>query len=230
MPHPGRILPGLLAGFAALAFAAPAGAQLFGAPRPEMPPPSLFGAPPAPPAAVAFTPAQQEVLASINAYFNAVRTMTGEFIQIGPNGEQSEGVFALARPGKIRFHYSPPAKLDVISDGGTVLIEDRTAMTQDFYPLSRTPLRHLLADRIDLTSAAIVKEVLLEPDLVSVIIAEPSMGDGWITLLFDATTFELRQWIVTDVQGFDTSVALFNTETGGGVADENFRIERWRRE
>ncbi len=210
-----RGLPFVFAVAAWLGVAGPASAQLFGAPaRPQAP-------------AQAFTAEQQEVLANINAYFNAIRTMHGEFIQVGPNGEQSDGIFALARPGKIRFHYNPPSKLDVISDGGNVLIQDRTAMTQDFYPLSRTPLRHLLADRIDLTSAAIVREISQEPDLISLVIAEPSMGDGWITLLFDAASYELRQWIVTDAQGFNTSVALFNTEAGTPIGEENFRIERW---
>ncbi len=176
------------------------------------------------PASAQFSPEQADALARINAYFNSVRTMEGEFIQVGPNGEQSEGVFFLARPGKVRFQYKPPVRLLVVSDGRSVAIEDNTANTQDMYPLSRTPLRHLLADRIDLTSAAIVREVRMEPDLISVVLQEESMGDGWLTLIFDAKTYELRQWITTDAQGLNTSVAVFNVAVNKPEDRSKFRI------
>ena len=96
--------------------------------------------------------AQQQMLANINAYFNSFRIMEGRFIQFGPSGEQSEGVFFMTRPGRIRFHYSPPSKLDVVSDGSSVAIRDGRTRTQELYPLSTTPLRYLLADQVDLTS------------------------------------------------------------------------------
>ena len=63
---------------------------------------------------------QQATLVDITNYFNRFRTMEGDFIQFGPHGEQSEGVFHISRPGKIRFQYKPPVKLDVISDGKNV--------------------------------------------------------------------------------------------------------------
>ena len=93
--------------------------------------------------------------------------MEGQFIQFGPHGEQSEGVFFISRPGKIRFHYRPPVKLDVISDGHNVAVRDNRAMTQDFYPLSKTPLRYLLADQIDLTSDKLVRQVRASPTLIA---------------------------------------------------------------
>ena len=212
-----RISRGVAALAAMLGVAAPqlAEAQLFGRPQQEAAQQRQF------------TPEQLEILANIDAYFNSVRTLQGEFVQVGPNGEQSEGVFFMARPGKMRFQYSPPVRLDIIAGEGVVAIEDRTAMTQDFYPLSRTPLRHLLADRIDLTSAAIVREIRQEPDLISLVVADQSMGDGWLTLLFDSTTYELRQWIVTDAQGLNTSVAVFNTQAGAEIDPDYFKITRW---
>lgn len=141
--------------------------------------------------------------------------MQGEFIQIGPRGGQTEGVFVISKPGKIRFHYKAPTKLDVISNGRTVAIRDNRAMTQDLYPLSKTPLRHLLAENTDLTSAGVVDEIRAEADLISLVIVEKSaLVKGKLTLIFDQRTHELRQWIVTDAQGLNTSVAIFNTVIG----------------
>src|SRR6185312_12134278 len=131
---------------------------------------------------------QQEILANVSAYFNSFRLMEGQFIQFGPNGDQSEGVFFLNRPGKIRFHFKPPARLDVISDGSSVAIKDGKTGTQDLYPLSMTPLRYLLADHIDLTSD-IVSSVKEETDLVSVVIVQKSaFADGKLTMIFDRKT------------------------------------------
>jgi outer membrane lipoprotein-sorting protein len=172
-----------------------------------------------------FDRTQQIALTNVTAYFNSFRLMEGEFIQFGPNGEQSEGVFFLNRPGKIRFHFRPPTRLDVIADGSSVAIKDGKTNTQDLYPLSKTPLRYLLADRIDLTSPALVNNVSEEADLISVVIVERSgLVDGKLTMIFDRKTYELRQWVVTDAQGLNTSVAIFNTTIGKPQDPNLFRI------
>lgn len=177
-------------------------------------------------AEAAFSAGQAQTLKKINDYFNSVRTMQGRFVQFGPNGEQSEGVFFIARPGKLRFHYSPPVKMDVICDGNQVAIVDAKVMTQDLYPLSKTPLRYLLADRIDLTSSDIVQKLVEEPDLISLILAQdPNLGDGSLKLIFDKQNLELRQWVVTDAQGLDTSVAIYDVELGRPADPKNFKID-----
>jgi len=162
-----------------------------------------------------FSASQQEALWNITAYFNRFKTMEGDFIQFGPHGEQSEGAFFISRPGKIRFQYKPPVKLDVISDGKNVSILNTRTMTQDFYPLGKTPLRYLLADNIDLMQPGLVDEVREESDLIAIVIVEKSkLVSGKLTLVFDRQSYELKQWIVTDAQGLNTSVAIYNVTTG----------------
>ncbi|BCP55770.1 outer-membrane lipoprotein carrier protein [Kaistia sp. 32K] len=174
----------------------------------------------------AFNADQKAALSKINAYFNSIRTMQGRFIQFGPNGEQSEGVFFISRPGKIRFNYSPPVRMDVVSDGNQVAIRDNKLRTQDLYPLKRTPLRYLLADRIDLTSSNIVRKIIEEPDLISLVLEQESaFGGGSLKLIFDTQTYELRQWVVTDAQGLDTSVAVYDVEIGRPADPKHFKID-----
>lgn len=172
-----------------------------------------------------FDSSQQEALANISAFLASFRTMEGQFIQFGPHGEQSEGTFYIQRPGKIRFHYKPPVRLDVIADGRQVAVRDMRAMTQDLYPLSKTPLRYLLAENIDLTSDRLVRQVRQERDLIAVVIVEKTaFADGKLTLVFDPKTYELKQWIVTDAQGLNTSVAIYNVTTGKPQDPKLFRI------
>jgi outer membrane lipoprotein-sorting protein len=177
-----------------------------------------------------FTPEQQAALANVGAYFNSFSLMEGRFVQIAPDGSQSEGVFFLSKPGKIRFHYSPPARLDVISDGSSVAVKDGKANTQDMYPLSKTPLRYLLSGNIDLNSSKMVKAVQIASDLITVTIVEKgAFEQGTLTLIFDRKTYELRQWQITDAQGLTTSIAIFDVALNKPQTDASlYRINVYK--
>jgi len=157
-------------------------------------------------------------------HFASVKSMTGEFIQFGPNGEQTGGKFFIERPGKLRFNYEAPSAIRVISDGKAVVIGNRKLRTWDLYPLSKTPLKLLLSDRIDL-SADTVKSVKEDPDLTTIVLGNKSIfGDSTISMMFDPKTFELRQWTIRDAQGKDTSVMVFNVQTGVTFAKNVFSV------
>ncbi len=174
--------------------------------------------------------ATDEALAEVNAYFNAIETMRGEFVQFGPDGRRTSGRFAIQRPGKVRFFYDSPSTLDIIADGGSVAVRDRKRDTQDIWPLQRTPLRFLLDNTIDLTKDSKVTKVDVQPDLVSVTIEENTVfGDGSITLLFDAESKALKQWNVVDSKGQETSVSIYNVKTGVAVDQDLFKINYRKR-
>lgn len=147
-------------------------------------------------------------------HFSSVKSMTGEFVQFGPSGEQTGGKFFLDRPGKLRFNYEDPSPIRVISDGKAVVIGNRKLKTWDIYPLSKTPLKLLLSEEIDL-SQKMVRDVKEEPDLTTIILGDKSIfGDSTISLMFDPKTYDLKQWTIRDAQGKDTSVMIFNVKTG----------------
>lgn len=173
--------------------------------------------------------ATDTALDEINAYFNGIETMQGEFVQFGPKGGRTQGRFAILRPGRVRFFYDAPSNLDIIADGKSVAVRDRKLNTQDIWPLQRTPLRFLLDNSIDLTSDAKVTNVDVQPDLISVTIEESTaFGDGALTLIFDADTKELKQWNVVDSKGQETSVSIFNVTTGVAVDKDLFTIDYTR--
>ena len=176
--------------------------------------------------AFALSKEETKTLEDVNAYFNSVKTMNGDFVQFGPEGSQSDGKFYIARPGKVRFYYNPPAKLDIIADGKSVSVKDRKMATQDIWPLSQTPLRFLLADDIDLQKDANITNVLVEDDLVTVTLTDQTtFNSGVLTLIFDAKTYELKQWTVKDAQGYETSVAVYNVVANGPTNPDLFKID-----
>ena len=175
--------------------------------------------------ATAWTADEQAVLNDISRKLDSIATMNGEFVQFGPDGSKTDGKFYLARPGKVRFQYAPPTPISVTSDGKQVLVYDKKLQTYDLWPLSQTPLKFLLDDNLDLASSDRVRHVLVESDLIQVSIVDDSkFGGGVLTLIFDPETLELKQWSVTDQQGLNTSVAIFNVETGNRLDGDLFKI------
>ena len=168
--------------------------------------------------------AQDQTAKEIAKHFSSVRTMTGEFIQFSPTGQQVGGKFFIQRPGKLRFNYNDPSPLRVIADGKTVVIGNQKLRTWDIYPLSKTPLKLLLADRINLGSK-MVKMVKVEPDLTTIVLGDKSIfGNSTITLMFDTKSYELRQWMITDAQGKSTTVMIFDVQTDVKFADNVFKV------
>ncbi|PZU83851.1 MAG: hypothetical protein DI528_16035 [Shinella sp.] len=157
-------------------------------------------------------------------HFSSVKTMMGEFVQFGPRGEQTGGKFFIQRPGKLRFNYEKPSPMRVISDGKNVVIGNMKLKTWDLYPLSKTPLSLLLAEKIDLGNQ-LVRDVKEEADLTTIVLGDKTIfGDSTITLMFDPKTYDLRQWTITDVQAKDTSVMIFNVQTGVNLDPSVFEI------
>ena len=97
------------------------------------------------PAHAALTAADQADVGRAEQYLNAITTLQAKFLQIGPRGEIAEGVFYLARPGKLRFEYNPPAPALIVADGFRLVFYDRDLDQVTAWPVGATPLAPLLA-------------------------------------------------------------------------------------
>ena len=102
----------------------------------------------------------------------------------------------------------------IIADGSSLAVRDRKLATQDIYPLSQTPLRFLLSDRIDLLKDTNVVSVTADDVFISVTIEEKQalIGTSRLMLMIGAKDGQLKQWTVTDPQGYDTTVAVYNLD------------------
>ena len=155
-----------------------------------------------------------QAIADASAYLSALDSMQGDFLQVGPDGSVTEGKFYLRRPGRLRFEYNAPENLLVVADGTWVAVKDSAAPAQR-YPIASTPLGLILAQNVDLTKSARVLKVENQPGALLVTLADRSgEAPGQITLIFDQPRMQLRQWVVTDAQGLQTTVALRNIQTG----------------
>ena len=159
---------------------------------------------------------QRGAIQQITGYFNGMRTLQGEFMQVGPKGHISTGIFHISKPGRMRFEYAPPNPFIVVADGTWVTIKNNDKNTADQYPLSATPLRLVLAEQVDLLSEAKIISVELADGLTTVTLEDKdALVPGHLVLIFDEERDELQQWIIVDGQGRRTTISL--TEMVAGV-------------
>jgi outer membrane lipoprotein-sorting protein len=198
------------------------------------PPAAAAGGKPAAPTrpggATAFDADKRALIERVNAYLSSMNTLVGNFVQVGPDGGRVEGRFYLQKPGRVRFEYNPPSPIELIADGSSVVVRDRKLATQDVYPLSQTPLRFLVADRIDLLKDTNVVSASADDTFATVVIEEKQTlgGTHRLMLMFGARDFQLRQWTITDPQGYDTTVALYNIDAKQKPDPALFKIDYTR--
>ncbi len=165
-------------------------------------------------------------LARISNYLNGIDTLQGSFVQVGPDGETSDGDFYIRRPGRLRFEYEPPNPALVVADGFWVGVYDTHMNTLDRYPLSKTPLDLLLRERVDLQDEGAVQSVERGEGRIRVKAIDPKNPDqGSITMIFNDNPLELQQWVVVDAQGLTTTVALSEMRANVQLDPKLFRVE-----
>lgn len=154
--------------------------------------------------------AEKLSLNAISHYLNGLKTVTAEFTQINADGTISTGTIYIRRPGRARFEYNPPAEALVIAGGQQLAIFDaksNTGPTQ--YPLRRTPLSLILARQVDLGRADMVIGHSFDSTATLVHAQDPENPEyGSIALMFTDQPTELRQWVITDDAGDQTTVIL----------------------
>lgn len=177
------------------------------------------------------SPEQAQSIDKINAYFNSFETMRGEFVQTSPKGRATRGVMYLAKPGKLRFEYEPPNPLLIASDGKWLTIKNKTKEKGDQVPLASTPLRLIVAKKLDIASEASIIGFEQNDNLTTVVLADKKGAlAGQIILVFDETANALQQWIIVDGKGQRTTVELTNLEKDVSINPSLFQVTINRKE
>ena len=171
--------------------------------------------------------AQALSLGEVSNYLNRLQTATGGFTQINGDGTISTGTIYIKRPGRVRFEYDPPDDSLVIAGGGSVAIFDARSNTgPERYPLNQTPLSIILARNVDLNRARMVTGHTSDGTRTTVTAQDPDHPEyGNIQLVFTSNPVELRQWLITDDVGQQTTVILNELQSGVQVGDILFNIQ-----
>lgn len=170
--------------------------------------------------------AQQLSLGAISGYLNKLQTAQGEFTQINDDGSISTGQIFIKRPGRVRFEYNPPESSLVVAGSNTVVIYDKKSnQPAETYPLDRTPLSIILARDVNLGRAKMVTGHRFDGTATVVTAQDPENPQyGNIQMKFTANPVELRQWVINDGNGSQTTVVLGALKTGGNIPNSKFDV------
>jgi outer membrane lipoprotein-sorting protein len=166
-------------------------------------------------------------LKDLSKYLNALSSAETDFTQVNADGTISTGKLYIKRPGRVRFEYAPPDASLVLASAGTVAIFDsKSNQPPEQYPLKRTPLNLILAETVDLSRASMVVGHTEDGTSTRVKAQDPQHPEyGTIELVFTADPVTLRQWVIVDDAGSETTVILGEMKGGGNYPTSLFSIK-----
>ncbi len=165
------------------------------------------------------------VVAQAQAYLQGLTSARGTFVETtGP--QRRQGRFYLQRPGKMRFEYTDPAGLLVVSDGSNVKRYDPRLNVFRQVPLGRTPLSTFLARDVRLDRGVIIADVTRMTSGAFALTVRDSAhpDDGQVILAFAGTPIRLQEWTITDAQGTRTRTQLTTLQPASGLAASLFQL------
>ncbi|MEJ5230882.1 MAG: outer membrane lipoprotein carrier protein LolA [Geminicoccaceae bacterium] len=173
----------------------------------------------------ALPPPERETVARIEAWLQRVTTLRARFTQLAPDGRMSTGRVFLHRPGRLRFDYDPPSRVQLIATDWRLIFVDWAARQVNVLPLSQTPLAFLLDEQVRLSGELEVRSVQRRAGEVALEVVRAEEPDqGRVVMVFAEQPIELRRWAVTDPQGLTTTVLIEEPEYGVPLDPELFRF------
>lgn len=178
--------------------------------------------------AFALTPAETAAVKRAEAYMNNLGNLQSRFIQVNPDGSSHEGELFVARPGKMRINYDPPAEMLVVADGKWLIYVDKEVDETSYLDLDDTPAGLLLKGNMSFTDKAVqLKSVKLGKNTVEITAAQSKdPATGQLTFVFSDAPFELRQWRVVDAQKQEVALTLTEPRFGGKIDPKMFQYEK----
>ncbi len=166
-------------------------------------------------------------VARVEKYLSNLTTITADFSQTDAQGQLSEGKFYLKRPGKMRWQYSPPTPILLVSDGKVIVYYDAELDQVNYVPMDDTlagflgkPVIKFDSDSTKLTAFD------AEPGVIrATIIQKSKPSEGALTLEFTDAPLQLRQMTIRDASGQQTNIQLQNAEFGTALPNSLFKFE-----
>ncbi len=179
-----------------------------------------------PAAAQAVSAEDRATLVQAQTYLQTLTSARGDFVETGPGGQRRTGRFWLQRPGKMRFQYTDPVGLLVVSDGNNVKRYDPRLNVFRQVPLGATPLSTFLARNVRLDQGVRIDRVTRMASGAFAITARDfdKPNEGSVILAFAGSPLRLQEWTITDAQGGRTGTQLTSLVNEPNLAASLFRL------
>ena len=171
--------------------------------------------------------AEKIPLNALAQYISGITTAQSPFTQVNADGTITTGTFYIKRPGRARFEYDAPDRSLVIAGGGQVAIFDaKSNVPPEQFPLARTPLNLILARNIDFNRSNMIVGHAEDGNATVVTAQDPKHPEyGNIQLKFTGSPVQLRQWVITNGAGEETTVILGDLKEVANIGSAKFNIQ-----
>jgi outer membrane lipoprotein-sorting protein len=159
-------------------------------------------------------------------WFNNLKTIAADFVQIASDGTAAKGKLQFLRPARMKISYENTAPLNLITTPIWLHVDRPDERTIVSYPLSETPLSLILAETVSLRPTGYTTRLAARrAGVISIEISKDSGDDaGRLTLEFSEKPFALRRWIIVDSAGIETAVTLQNAVYDKAMDVSLFRV------
>ena len=161
------------------------------------------------------------------SWFNKIKSIKADFVQVASDGTSAEGKLLFRRPSQMKITYQKDdggKGLQLITSKVWLHVDRPDEKLLTSYPLSETPLSLILAAKVSLRPDGY--ETRIRPSsagVVQILVGkEDGAGAGQLTLEFSEDPFQFRRWIVVDGAGIETSVTLFNLVLDTPIPNSSF--------
>ena len=135
----------------------------------------------------------------VKNFFENLKTLEADFIQVSPSGNVSNGKVYFDLPGKLRIDYENPDNLLITCKGFWIVIQDREAKTSNNIPVKNSPFAPLLQNTSFLNNQNIKKEYTIEAGIISLKLKSQNNDDHEsLVLEFSENPFSLKKWVIQD--------------------------------
>jgi len=149
----------------------------------------------------------------VNTFFENLKTLEADFIQVGPSGNISDGKIYFDLPGKLRIDYNKPNNLLITCKGFWIVLQDRNLKTTNNIPLKNSPFSIFLEKKMSLSNKNIKTDIQNRSGIISFTIKSSNNNEaGELTLEFSEKPLHLKKWIIKNAFGDITTVLVQNAK------------------
>ena len=175
------------------------------------------------------SPDETKLIARAEQAISELTTLKAAFIQVSSDGNVGEGRVYFRRPHQLRLDYENPATLSIVTSRVWVYVDDKIDKFVQALPVLETPFAPLLSETVSFRSQDVKTTANFEDGIVSVgLEKDTGEGAGRLLLEFDASSWQLRRWVITDALGITTTVTLQNPIYGEKLANRLFGVPSYQ--
>ncbi len=168
-----------------------------------------------------------EVITRINENWNQIKTMSGNFVQIDPDGNKSEGQFYFLKPYLSKFEYKDRTE-NVITNKKLLRIVDNEGYQIDSYSIGNSIFKNFLSDNLVIETDFEISEII---DTDNYFILNLNFLDKNISgsglFYFDKSSLDLKKWEILDE--FKNKTVLEFTKIKKNISiSENLFVVKYR--